>query len=57
MAWVEEDTVTDGTLGSVRRPSGKEEKIIDGAGYEMGWTPSTTFIFHSKKTQATTMTK
>ena len=50
MAWVEDDPVTGGTLGGVRRPSGKGKRlIILGAGGEMGWIPSTTLIFQSKK--------
>ena len=50
MAWVEDDPVTGGTLGGVRRPSGKGKRlIILGAGGEMGWIPNTTLIFQSKK--------
>ena len=50
MAWVEKDTVTGGTLGGVKRPSGKGLRlIILGAGGEMGWVPNTTLIFRSKK--------
>ncbi len=49
-AWVEKDTVTGGTLGGVKRPSGKGLRlIILGAGGEMGWIPNTTLIFRSKK--------
>ena len=50
LAWVENDPITKGTLGGVRRPSGKGTKlIILGAGGETGWIPNTTLIFHSKK--------
>ena len=50
LAWVEDDPVTGGTLGGVRRPSGKGKRlIIFGAGGEMGWIPNTTLIFQSKK--------
>ena len=50
MAWVEDNAVTGGTLGGVRRPSGKGKRlIILGAGSEMGWIPNTTLIFQSKK--------
>ena len=43
LAWVEEDTVTGGTLGGRRRPSGKGKRlIILGAGGEMVWIPNTT---------------
>ncbi len=49
-AWVEKDTVTGGTLGGVKRPSGKGLRlIILGAGGEIGWIPNTTLIFRSKK--------
>ena len=48
LAWVEEDTVTGGTLGGVKRPPGKGTRlIILGAGGEMGWIPNTTLIFRS----------
>ena len=58
LAWVEEDTVTGGTLGRKRCPSGKGKRlIILGAGGEMGWIPNTTLIFQSKKTQAIITTK
>ena len=42
--------VTGGTLGGIKRPSGKgKHLIILGAGGEMGWIPNTTLIFQSKK--------
>ena len=47
LAWVEDDTVTGGTLGGWRRLTGRG--IILGAGGEMGWIPKTTLIFQSKK--------
>ena len=47
LAWVEEDTVTGGTLGGVKRKG--TQLIILGAGGEMGWIPNTTLIFRSKK--------
>ena len=50
LAWVEDDAVTGGTLGGVRRPSGKGKRfILLGVGSEMGWVPNTTLIFQSKK--------
>ena len=50
LAWVEEDTVTGGTLGGVKCPPGKgTQLIILEAGSEMGWIPNTTLIFCSKK--------
>ena len=50
LAWVEEDTVTGGTLGAVKHPPGKGTRlIILGAGGEMGWIPNTTLIIRSKK--------
>ena len=50
LAWVEDDTVTGGTLGGRRRPSSKGKRlIILGAGGAMGWIPNTTRIFQSKK--------
>ena len=50
LASVEDDAVTGGTLGGVRRPSGKGKRlIILGVGGEMGWIPNTTRIFQSKK--------
>ena len=50
MPMMEDDTVTGGTLGGIRRPSGKGKRlIILGAGGEMGWIPNTTLIFQSKK--------
>ena len=50
LAWVEKDTVTGGTLGGNRRPSGKGVRlIILGAGGVTGWIPNTTRIFRSKK--------
>ena len=58
LAWVEDNTVTGGTLGGKGRPSGKgKHLIILGAGGEMGWIPNTALIFQSKKTQAITMMK
>ena len=51
MAWVADNPVTGGTLGGVRRPSGKgKHLIILGARGEMGWIPNTTFILQSKNT-------
>lgn len=50
LAWVEKDTVTGGTFGGVRCPSGKGTcLIILGAEGENGWIPNTTLIFRSKK--------
>ena len=50
LAWVEDDEVTGGTLGGVKRPSGKGTRVIIlGAGGEMGWITDTTLIFQSKK--------
>ena len=47
LAWVEDD---EGTLGGVKRPSGKGTSIIIlGAGGEMGWVANTTLIFQSKR--------
>ena len=50
MAWVEDDPVTGGTLGGVRRPPGKGTRlIILGAGGEMGWIPNTTHLSLQEK--------
>ena len=50
LVWVEEDTVTGGTLGGIKRPRGKGLRlIILGAGGEMEWIDNTTLIFRSKK--------
>ena len=47
--WVEKDTVTGGTLGGVKHPSGKGLRLtILGAEGEMGWILNTTLIFPKK---------
>ncbi len=55
MAWVEKDTVTGGTLGGVKRPSGKGLRlIILGAGVKWVGYPSSSA---PRKIRAITMTK